>query len=144
LGHGLHGKGIEIYKDKPIFYDLGWFSWMVETLRRYPSDGYENWGLDSKATPADFVDARPAAGFGSEGFSKGVLSSFILREGKLAELKLYPITMGHEKPVWQRGIPILADEATGRTIIEGYQQLSKPYGTQIDYRDGIGVARVGR
>jgi poly-gamma-glutamate synthesis protein (capsule biosynthesis protein) len=73
-----------------------------------------------------------------------VLSGFTLKEGKLAELKLYPITMGHEKPVWQRGIPTLADEATGRTIIKGYQELSKPFGTQIDYRNGIGVAQLKR
>jgi poly-gamma-glutamate capsule biosynthesis protein CapA/YwtB (metallophosphatase superfamily) len=142
LGHGLNGQGIEIYKNKPIFYDLGWFSWMVETLRRYPSDCYENWGLDSKATPSDFVNARPSAGFGGEWYFQGVLSGFKLKDGNLTELKLYPITMSREKPTWQRGVPTMADKLTGKKIIEYYQKLSKPLGTQIDYKDGVGVIRL--
>jgi len=142
LGHGMHGKGVEIYKGKPIFYDLGWFSWQVETLSRIPSDGYENWGLDANATPTDFAKARPGGGFGSAGFFDGVLSEFTMDGDKLVGVKLHPITMGRELPVWQHGLPMLARGATAKAIIERYQKMSEAFGTRIDFEDGVGVIRL--
>lgn len=142
LGHGMHGKGVEIYKGKPIFYDLGWFSWQVETLTRIPSDGYENWGLDAQATPTDFAKARPGGGFGSAGFFDGVLSEFTMKGDKLVGVILHPITMGRDLPVWQHGLPMLATGTTAKAIIERYQKMSEPFGTRIDYENGVGVIRL--
>jgi poly-gamma-glutamate synthesis protein (capsule biosynthesis protein) len=57
------------------------------------------------------------------------------------ELKLYPIELGHKAPRSQRGTPRLADEATGRKIIQRLAKMSKPLGTTIIYQNGIGVWR---
>ena len=60
----------------------------------------------------------------------------------LVELKLHPISLGFGKPRTVRGRPMFADEALGRKIIEDVTRLSEPFGTQIDYVDGVGVVRL--
>ena len=37
---------------------------------------------------------------------------------------------------------MLADEALGRKIIDDLKRLSEPFGTEIDYVDGVGVVRL--
>ena len=89
LFHGMHGKGIEIYKGKPIFYDLGWFSWMVETLPSFPYDLYDNWELDPYSSlPIDITNARPAGQFGvSPLWNQGFLYDFKMKDGEVIEIK---------------------------------------------------------
>jgi len=49
--------------------------------------------------------------------------------------------MAQTAPRSQRGTPRLADEATGRKIIERLARFSEPFGTRIVYENGIGVWR---
>jgi poly-gamma-glutamate synthesis protein (capsule biosynthesis protein) len=60
---------------------------------------------------------------------------------EMIALRLYPIDLARTAPVSQRGTPRLADEATGRKIIERLASVSAPYGTKIVYEGGIGVWR---
>jgi len=67
IGQGSHSRlrGIELYKNKPIFYDPGDFMSMSDTVERLPADFYSSPGLSAeirscKATPADAFDARKA------------------------------------------------------------------------------------
>jgi len=62
---------------------------------------------------------------------------------KLTELKLYPITLGYKKPRPQRGWPMLASPELGKKIIDDVVQFSTPFGTAIDFRDGVGIVRIG-
>ena len=58
VGHGPHVlRGIEIYKDAPIFYSLGDFMFQNETLLRLPDENYARYelGPDAKAPPV-FLD----------------------------------------------------------------------------------------
>lgn len=143
LGHGMHGKGIEIYKGKPIFYDLGWFSWMVETLPRYPSDLYDEWGLDCDALPADIVNARPAGGFGvSSAWNEGVLSEFGFESGRLTGITLHPITMQRHKSAWDRGLPEIARGEAAERILARYQEMSKALGTDMVVSNSKGLVTV--
>src|SRR5690606_34990010 len=58
-GHGPHlTMGVEVYKDRPIFYSLGNFVFQNETVEAFPAEAYGRFGLGSDATPADFLDAR--------------------------------------------------------------------------------------
>jgi poly-gamma-glutamate synthesis protein (capsule biosynthesis protein) len=59
----------------------------------------------------------------------------------LIALKLYPIDLARTAPVSQRGTPRMADEATGRKIIERLASLSAKHGTRIAYENGVGVWR---
>ena len=57
----------------------------------------------------------------------------------LNSIELHPISLGFGKPRTFRGRPRLADEELGRKIIEDVRRLSAPFGTRIEYRNGIGV-----
>jgi hypothetical protein len=62
---------------------------------------------------------------------------------QLAELKLYPITLGYKKPRPQRGWPMLAAPELGKKIIDDLVKFSAPYGTAIEFKDGVGIVRIG-
>jgi poly-gamma-glutamate capsule biosynthesis protein CapA/YwtB (metallophosphatase superfamily) len=141
--HLLHG--IEIYKGKPIFYSLGNFIFQNETIDPMPADHYELFGLPGTALAADLYNARfsnSTPGFPSNAeYYESVVAVPTFQGQQLLELKLYPIELGHQAPRSQRGTPRLAEEATGRKIIERLSKMSKPLGTTIVYQNGIGVWR---
>ncbi|MGH9334694.1 MAG: CapA family protein, partial [Vicinamibacteria bacterium] len=60
----------------------------------------------------------------------------------LVELKLHPISLGFGKPRQVRGRPMFADETLSRKIIADLERLSKPFGTTVEYEDGVGVVRL--
>ena len=139
--HLLHG--IEIYKGKPIFYSLGNFIFQNETIDPMPADHYEVFDLPETALAADLYDARfsnGTTGFPSNAeYYESVIAVPTFQGRQLMELKLYPIELGHKAPRSQRGTPRLADEVTGRKIIERLAKMSMPLGTTIIYQNGIGV-----
>lgn len=146
--HGPHQlRGIEIYKGRPIFYSLGNFVFQNETIDPMPWDNYEAHGLPHTALAKDLYDARFRGG--TTGFPSNpvwyesvvAVPEFDGRE--VVEIKLYPIDLGQTRPRSQRGTPRLADEATGRKIIQRLADLSAPFGTVIRWEDGIGVWRKG-
>jgi poly-gamma-glutamate synthesis protein (capsule biosynthesis protein) len=144
VGHGPHRlRGIEIYKGRPIFYSLGDFLFENETVERLPLDDYEARGADPAKGVAGLNDVRydnDRRGFPTR---REVWESVIAvprwRNRTLDSIELYPISLGFGKPRALRGRPALADEALGHKIIEDLRQLSAPFGTRIEYRDGIGV-----
>ena len=147
LGHGPHLlRGIEIYKGKPIFYSLGNFIQQLEQLRAEPSEFYERYGIDPDATFQFAWDAftqNDTRGFApEETFWESVVARFCYDKGKLTELKLHPITLGFGKTRAQRGLPLLADEKLGKKIIDHMASLSEPYGTQIEFKNGVGVVKI--
>jgi len=147
LGHGPHVlRGVEIYKGKPIFYSLGNFIQQLENVRFQPAEFYERYGLDPDAPLQEAWDAftqKDTRGFAPEApFWESVLASFTFQEGQLNQIKLYPITLGFGKPRSQRGLPLLAEPKLGRKIIDDMIRLSAPYGTQIEFRDGVGVVTL--
>jgi poly-gamma-glutamate capsule biosynthesis protein CapA/YwtB (metallophosphatase superfamily) len=143
VGHGPHVlRGIEIYKGKPIFYSLGDFIFQNETLLRLPSENYEPYGLGPEAHVADFNDRRydhDRRGFPAQREVWESVVAVPVWQGKaLVELTLYPISLGFGKPRQVRGRPVLADPALARKIIEDVARLSKPFGTVIEWREGVG------
>ena len=144
LFHGMHGKGIEIYKDKPIFYDLGWFSWMVETLPRFPYDLYDNWDLDPyNSLPADITNARPAGQFGvSPLWNQGFLYDFKMQSGKVKEIKLHPMHMGRHLKLWERGLPRIATGKKAKEILDRQVEMSDKLGTKIKIENDIGIVQL--
>lgn len=147
VGHGPHVlRGIEIYKDKPIFYSLGDFIFQNETLLRLPSENYERYKLDNQAHVADFNDAR--YDYGKRGFPsrpkiwESVIAIPEWQGKKLHEIKLYPISLGFGSPATVRGRPLLANPELGEKIIKDLQLLSKAFGTDIEYKDGIGLVKL--
>lgn len=147
VGHGPHVlRGIEVYKGKPIFYSLGNFIYQNQTLLRLPYENYERYKLGSNAHVADFNDARYDFGRKGRPVTPEIWESVIAvpcwRGKKLIEIRLYPISLGFGRSRTKRGRPMFADRDLSIKIIEDLKRLSKPFGTTIDLREGIGVVRL--
>ncbi len=147
VGHGPHVlRGIEIYKGRPILYSLGDFIFQNETLQRFPHENYAPLGLGDDKGLADFNDARydhDRTGFpASPEIWESVVAEAVFQGKELVELKLHPISLGFGKPRHVRGRPLAADEALSRKIVSDLARLSKPFGTAVEYVDGVGVVRV--
>ncbi|GIW46960.1 MAG: hypothetical protein KatS3mg078_0837 [Deltaproteobacteria bacterium] len=149
IGHGPHVlRGIEIYKDKPIFYSLGNFIFQFETVKFLPAEAYEDYGLESSSSPADLYRIREKKGKRKTGFSTNpiywvsVLPQITFKNRILCEINLYPITLGFGNPIHKRGYPMLANKTLGQRIINRLKQLSLPFGTGITYEDGVGIVKI--
>jgi poly-gamma-glutamate synthesis protein (capsule biosynthesis protein) len=140
-GSGPHMmRGIEIYKGKPIFYSLGnlWFEF--ETVNYLPADSYEMHKLDPLTlTPADVYDQSPLAAFQNDGrYWECTLPVCTFSNGELVEIKLHPVTLGYQQPRSRRGTPRLAEPDDATRILDYVSELSKPFGTEVVTRGGIG------
>ncbi|UVK50469.1 CapA family protein [Mesorhizobium sp. AR02] len=153
VGHGRHAlRGIEIYKGRPIFYSLANF--FCEDLRTpVGADMFAVYGKDPKLdTDAEVTIDEVAKGYPKAEGLVGALTDLIYYESvisvsryednQLAELRLYPIELGHSKRLANRGVPRLALESQAKSILERLQKLSKPFGTQIQIENGVGFIRL--
>jgi len=115
-------------------------------LLRLPSDNYERYKLDENAHVADFNAERyenDSKGFPAlPGIWEAVVAVPVFNNGELKELRLHPISLGYGLPVQVRGRPVLAEDALSRKIIDNVSMLSEPFGTKIDYRNGVGYVRI--
>jgi poly-gamma-glutamate capsule biosynthesis protein CapA/YwtB (metallophosphatase superfamily) len=140
-------RGIELYKGKPIFYSLANFIFQNETLLRQPPENYEPLGLPAGSGVSDFNDRRSnndTTGFPADPYNwESVIAMPRFLGEQLIELKLYPITLGFKKPRQQRGRPLFAEPELSRKIIDDVTRFSAPFGTKIEFRDGIGIVAVG-
>jgi poly-gamma-glutamate capsule biosynthesis protein CapA/YwtB (metallophosphatase superfamily) len=140
-------RGIELYKGKPIFYSLANFIFENETLLRQPPENYEPLGLPPGAGVGDFNDRRSnndTAGFPADPYIwESVIAVPRFTGRQLSELKLYPITLGYGKPRPQRGWPMFAGPDSSRKIVDDVTKFSAPFGTKVEFRDGIGHVVVG-
>lgn len=116
VSHGaplLHG--IELYRGRPIFYDLGGLVFHTITAPGY----YRPEVWESVLADAEFT------------------------QGRLTALRLRPVVLNEhgvgEPPqphfYATRGVPSLAAGAAARAILERVARLSAPYGTKITLQD---------
>ena len=148
FAHGPHEvKGIEVYRGRPIFYCLGDFVFQNELVEKFPSEVYEQFGLDDTATPEDAIRVRTADG--TRGFPaerepwEGFLAQVRFVDGKVAEISLVPIDLGFGQSLPRRGRPELANPDLGRRMVLSVAAQSRRYGTAIVY-DGernVGIVR---
>lgn len=145
VGHGPHQvRGIEIYKGKPIFYSLGNFAMMNNSLDVAPADLYEQYAVEpGSATLPELLQGRAAQRFYNPNFYESVVAVSRYVGGRVAEIRLHPIDLNDPVGGTGKGVPRMAHAATGRRVLERLQRLSKPFGTRIDIERGIGVIRVG-
>lgn len=137
IGHGPHIlRGIEIYKDKPIFYSLGNFIFQNDTINYLPSDFYNNYNLPQTSNTAEAIYKRSEGDTRGLGINKKVWESIIVswsfENDKISNVKLYPISLQGQRKNFNRGWPVLTDDLT---VLENAAELSKPYGTKINIKD---------
>jgi poly-gamma-glutamate synthesis protein (capsule biosynthesis protein) len=157
VGHGPHQlRGIEIYRQRPIFYSLGNFFFMINTQQPMTPDGYEKaFGSDCRRlaeagaagtlTDAELLEHKRIFGVFKERvwYESVVAACRYDQRGNLREVRLHPIELH-----WagardaDRGIPRIADPESATRILERLQGLSKIYGTRIEIENGLGIIRV--
>ena len=146
VGHGPHLlRGIEIYKGKPIFYDLGEFfcqmHWAPQDANAYRGRKLDP--LTTEVTDAEIADTHgnlAVAGFPVN--YESVVAVSRLEASRLTEVRLHPIELRYDGPLARWGIPRTAPPEVGRRILERLQGLSKPFGTTIAIEGNIGVIKV--
>ena len=130
FGHGPHViRGIEMYRDKPIFYSLGDFVFQNEQIEILPDEFYNQYGLGDESTPVDVQNARTANG--TRGFPtrktawEGIAATINFKNGEVTGIRLFPVDMGFGKPLPVRGRPKYADSELGKYIIDFTIDVSK-------------------
>lgn len=146
IGHGVHVlRGLEVYKGKPIFYGLHTFVYQLnQGLVGLNTYGQEN-PFRTEVTDAEF-EWRSTATYGRPRMSQDNLESVVAEckydGGHLVEVRLYPLDMGIDAPMSQKGIPRIASPAVAARTLKKLQALSKPFGTTITIDGNVGVVRV--
>jgi poly-gamma-glutamate capsule biosynthesis protein CapA/YwtB (metallophosphatase superfamily) len=129
-------QGIEIYKGRPIFYNQGNIG--VDLVR----------GLDSTPdshgmTRTELTERQRAGFFNDESTSIAYVANTTYRDGKLVEIRIYPVDIGLGTRPWSReNIPTTPTPDKARSILERIQKYSEPFGTKITIENNIGVIRV--
>ncbi|MDA8124641.1 MAG: CapA family protein [Deltaproteobacteria bacterium] len=155
VGHGWHRQlGIEMYKNKPIFYGTGNFFAQSQFLKRIPSDTYEGHGFSmadlGTLTPADLHDAREGHMAHWKVQPWGIVALLDVESGDLSRMKLYPFTLGYDTQgnptrltgTRMEGRPVLTSGKDAEHIIGYVKKLSAAYGTDIQYEDGVGILKI--
>ncbi len=140
IGHGPHElRGIEIYKGKPIFYSLGNFLFETETVGLQPYDAYLNKKMPLDTKVGAYMDARSKNGTSGYGVLpeiwQSVMAGWTMEDGKVTEIRLYPISLGMERVRSQKGVPVMTGD---ENVLQYLAGLSKPYGTTITIENGVG------
>ena len=70
---------------------------------------------------------------------EAIMGAWTIEDGKVTEVQLYPISLGMKKPRPQKGVPVLSGD---EKFLARLAELSKPYGTNIEIKDGVGYIRM--
>ena len=148
LGHGSHQvRGVELYGNGVIFYSLGNVLFENDTVRLQPPEFYNYYSLPADSQVGEGIDARDNSGAAARekrgisdapkgpGMYKTVLASWDMENGRVHNIRLYPVNMGNELPRYRRGLPSLSKD---EGILQYMDGLSREYGTCIDIKDGVG------
>lgn len=144
VSHGAHyPRGVEIYKGRPIFYDIGSFIMEFEAGNSMISpEMYHTYHLPANAYPSDlhgfrakYEDGRWKGFYAERRFSEDfiVIVDIDDETGK-AEYAMLPIDIDlqRDNPV-RRGLPAVASESVAEKIAKDMTDRSAPYGTSFAY-----------
>ncbi len=151
IGHGAHFmRGVEIYKGRPIFYNLGSLLMEFEAGESViPPEMYESYGYGADSRPSDLHRNRAMdatgnfIGFNSERrFSENCMVQFDMEDKELS-FHMIPLDLGmdRENPL-ERGLPRIASAKTGRHIAEYLTHVSARYGTRFYYDEEKGTIEI--
>ena len=151
VGTGTHRlRPIEIYEGRPIFYGLGDFFWSDiqgpfgnDYYERYADDLETTFGAGHDVTDAELflMMAGPKSGFNDEFVYQTVVPVSRYEGGQLAELRLYPVDLGHGRRLTESGVPRLAEAEVAQEILQRLAKMSAPFGTVIEIEANVGVIR---
>jgi len=107
---------------------------------------YDRFHLGQDALASEAHNARSDYGRKDEPswplYWQTAIAHVVFRDGRPAEVKITPITLGYGYRSVNRGWPEVADLPEATEILERLQELSAPYGTKIKISDGIGTITI--
>lgn len=116
---------------------------MNNSLDDLPADMYDQFAITpGTVTAPELLQARGAKEFGDPNLYETVIAVSQFHDGKLSEIRLHPVDLGVNATGAGRGVPHMADAATGARILERLQRLSQPYGTRIVIDRGVGIIKL--
>jgi poly-gamma-glutamate synthesis protein (capsule biosynthesis protein) len=138
VGHGNHTvQGVEIYKGRPIFYNLGNFA-------------VQRWGESDSAPTGDRMTDIERSDPGNEWLQQDInlvamVAQSTYQDGVLREVRLFPVDLGVDRSTrpWSKmSVARTPSPALAQRILTDVQKYSEPFGTKIAIEDGVGVIRV--
>lgn len=144
IGHGPHLlRPIEIYKGCPIFYSLGDFIIQLETIGKAPAGMFEKQGMTGNEGLDEMFDARSGGGKRGLYYEKVMFEAVVpyweTEDGVLTKLVLMPIELHFDEKRSTGGWP---SPCYDQGILERLAEMSKPYGTTITIKDGLGIVSL--
>lgn len=139
VGTGVHQLwGIEIYKGKPIFHCLGNL-FFQSPIRIISPEAYQRMGLPLDTKDPTLYEEKFDQYFTDVPVWDSVVPVVTFDgQGKVKEIKLYPLFLLGDKRIYLRGTPRLANPEKAKAIIDQLDKLSKPYNTTITFKKGVG------
>lgn len=143
VAHGPHTiRGIEIYKQSPIFYSIGNFFYQCELIDRQPEDFYHSFSTSSSISSAtDVYNSRIASGgtFGEldPAYFQSIIS-LVHKQDEQTIIELIPLDLQLSSHRSQKGTPQIAEGENADRILSRLSALSKNYGTSIEIKNHRG------
>ena len=156
FAQGSHAplRGVEVHRGRPIFYDTGDLFSMSNAITRFPRDFYTRHASEidkpfEEVLPIDGVVARakyhlpmtvnPPGGYQAGRGRAGVVPVLHYNaKAALQRVELHPFQHRHAT-FGERGLPYRPDLGGAQKVIDDLLTLSEPFGTQIEFADGVGV-----
>jgi len=90
------------------------------------------------------ANEKGMSGFENPASQEAILTTSHFENGKLSEVRLYPVDLGGSRRTISRmGIPLTPSPEEAQRILKEMQEFSKPFGTKISIEDNVGVIRIG-
>jgi poly-gamma-glutamate capsule biosynthesis protein CapA/YwtB (metallophosphatase superfamily) len=154
VSHGGKGRGIELYRGRPILYGQTSFWLQSEESAHIPLEMVRRMGLPDSASAADYVDARRrnearAKAAGGRSPHSPTDQKFIqvveFDDGLRArEIRIHPIEMRADPVDPRRRYPVLIrpGDPASAPALEDAVRRSAPLGTAVVARDGVAIVQV--
>ena len=133
-------KAVEVYHDAPIFYSIANFMFQYDHTAWLPQDFYEKYKV-----PADY-DTKSAFDHLSQNNTRGLTTerhiykalcpTLEMEHGTVTAVTIQPLELCFDLADPVKGLPVPADAATSLEIFHRLNELSKPYGTKLEYNNG--------
>lgn len=140
VGHGPHLlRGVELYRQKPIFYSLGNIVSQIELADRVPAEDYAKVAADQQRTPGRYFAELGAHGrrlfAPHRQYWQSLVPVLTFDDGTLVDAHLHPIELGFGQPVHRRGRPRMASQTAAKDILTDFARLAEPYGATVTAGD---------
>jgi poly-gamma-glutamate synthesis protein (capsule biosynthesis protein) len=144
-GHGPHRlRGVEMYRHGAILYSLGNFLYQTAGLDFRAANLYDKGAnlyqaaVGGLGEPPRAVAAPP----GADEWWEGLLALATVDQGRVNEIRLYPLDLGVDKPLSERGIPRIARGTQAERILTRLRQASDSFPARVEAEPETGTVRV--